>query len=212
MPDTQVKTEVNVESNAKCVALIARILKHEVEGESLKLQLAKLALDEGKRQGFDKEQIKTMIVLSWREARGFKSKAENEIRAFDFEQRSSVSKIMALAYPANTSAASDLEKAIAHNSKVGVKRDRIGENRLLDITRGKLTFDDAIAGKSIERAKAAKKEQKASFTAEAENVKVSPSVRFTNALNAVCDMLKDELTLDAMQDLASKVFAKRATK
>lgn len=211
MTDTQVKPEVSVESNTKCVALIQRILRHEAEGESLKLQLAKLALAEGARLGYTKDQIRQMVVLSWREARGFKSKAENEIRAFDFEQRSHVSKIMALAYPVSDTAASELEKAIEHNKKVQISRNRIGENRLLDITRGKLTAQDVIDGKTVERAKAAKKAEKPSFTAEVENTKVPPQARFCNALAAICEQLKGDLTLAQCHDLANKWFAK-ATK
>ena len=142
--ETKEKTETNVEASAKCVSMIQRIDKNSAEGASLKIQLANLALSEASRCGYTEEsEVRKMLALSWREARGFKSSDETLQNLFDQQSRPDVSKIMRLAYPVKTAViegktvepAKELEKAVSHNEKVGARRDRIGENSLLNIAR-----------------------------------------------------------------------------
>jgi len=159
--ETKEKTETNVEASAKCVSMIQRIDKNSAEGASLKIQLANLALSEASRCGYTEEsEVRKMLALSWREARGFKSSDETLQNLFDQQSRPDVSKIMRLAYPVKTAViegktvepAKELEKAVSHNEKVGARRDRIGENSLLNIARGNISFQDAKTGKAKQRA------------------------------------------------------------
>ena len=158
--ETKEKTESTVEASAKCVALIQRIDKNSAEGASLKIQLSQVAIAEASRCGYDENETRKMLALSWREARGFKSSDETLQASFDQMSRPDVSKIMRLAYPVEEATidgkavkpASELKQAISHNEKAGASRSRIGENKLLEIARGNLSFADAKAGKAKIRA------------------------------------------------------------
>lgn len=155
---TEAKTKVEATVNAKVVSAIKAQLEAQTIATSKKVITAQTVVSEAKRCGYDKEQARKMLVLSWREARGFHSKDEKEIALFDLSARPDVSKVMSLAYPDDTTviagktAAQHLAAAIKHNEKNPAKATRIGENRLLEIARGNQSFEDAVAGKAITRA------------------------------------------------------------
>jgi len=197
--ETKEKTETNVESSAKCVAMIQRIDKGTAEVASFKIQLAKLALDEAARCGYTTEnEVRKMLALSWRDARGFKSSDETLQAAFDQSARPDVSKIMRLAYPVE-GAEKELEKAIAHNEKVGASRGRIGENRLLEVARGNLSYADAKAGKAKER-----KPRESALDST-----VPPAERFHNAVAGLIAQYKGKLTIVEIEKIFDKIVSER---
>jgi hypothetical protein len=149
--ETKAKSEVIVQPSTKLVKLIETNLKAETALQSARVALALGVRDEANRNGYDRDQANQMVKLSYRAAKGFKSNDKAEIKKFDDFYKSRVSTVMALAYPATDAAASDLTKAISFNEKATAKADRIGENKLIDIARGRLTLADVQAGKVAPR-------------------------------------------------------------
>lgn len=209
---TETKTIATPYADTQCASIIFDIDNNAKLGASLKVKLAQAAIAIQKREGWTREDVRTMLVLSWRDGLKFKpSKEENrekEERDFDNTYRFDVSKIMSLAFPADDKAQGNLDAAIKHNEKLGKLRGRIGENRLLDISRGKLTFEDARRGLSVKKIRtAAKAKQDESFTAAAEDTKVPVPQRFANAVKAIAVMFKLELDQKSQTSIAAKAIA-----
>lgn len=144
---TEEKTAVIVKTSAKVIAAITAQISAEVTALGKQAQTGQTIRLEAKRMNYDEKQARQMATLCWREAKGFKSKDEQEIKDFDLRNRPDVSKAIAIAFPVATHRA-DTDKALAHNEKVGGKHGRISSSKVLDIARGKLTYEDALAGKS----------------------------------------------------------------
>lgn len=144
---TEAKQEVVVKTSAKVVAAIVAQLSAEVTALGKQAETGRTIRMEAKRMNYDEKQARMMATLCWREAKGFKSKDEEQIKDFDLRARPDVSKAMAIAFPVETHRA-DTDKALAHNEKLGTKHGRISSSKVLDIARGKLSFADALAGKS----------------------------------------------------------------
>jgi hypothetical protein len=149
--ETKAKSEVIVQPSTKLVKLIEANLNAETTLQSARVALALGIRDEANRNGYDRDQAQTMVKLSFRAAKSFKSNDKDEIRKFDEFYKSRVSTVMALAYPATDAANAELTKAINLNEKAAKKGDRIGENKLIEIARGKLTVADVQAGKTAPR-------------------------------------------------------------
>ncbi len=139
---TETKETVVVTVSAKLVAQIKAQIDAQVTLESKKLATSKIIKSEAERLGYDEKQMRQMVVLSWREARGIKASAsEKEIADFDLRSRPDISKVIALAYPVKEAS---LIEAIDQNEAIragkGPKGAKIiGENNLLEIARGNLT-------------------------------------------------------------------------
>lgn len=146
---TEAKTAVAVivKTSPKVIAAIVAQLSAEVTALGKQAETGRTIRTEAKRMGYDKDQAREMATLCWREAKAFKSKDEQQIKDFDLRARPDVSKAMAIAFPVDTHKA-DTDRALAHNEKIGTKHGRISSSKVLDIARGKLTFDEALAGKS----------------------------------------------------------------
>jgi hypothetical protein len=198
--ETKTETEVKVEANAKCVALIRKIQENAAQGASLKVQLADVARSEGARLGLDEIGIRRMLALSWREAQGFKSSDEKLQAAFDQGSRPDISKIMRLAYPVDKKAESNLVEAIKHNSLVGATRDRIGENKLLDISRGNLTFLQAKANKAKPR------------RTGAVDKNVPPAEQLYNRVVEIIGDMGAKLSLDEIESVFARIVKERKAK
>jgi hypothetical protein len=155
--------------------------------------------------GLDQKGVQQMLFLSWRVARGFKSTDESEIQDFDSENRFDVSKIMALAFP---KAEAELNLAIAHNSKLGMKKGRIGENRLLEVARGSITAQQAIKGDSVKKIRARKAAKNAGKVSEAMSESgVSSEKKFENSLKAIFDQdFAKELSVDTLRVITARVL------
>jgi hypothetical protein len=145
--ETKTAEKTQVKTSAKVVGAIVALITAIATYVSKKRLVAEAIVTEAKRMGLDEDGARAMVTASWLEAQGLKpseaTKEQKDAVRFD------VSKVMALAYPANDKAAADLAKAYTFNDSnaKGKKQSRIGEEKLLQIARGKLTFADAQAGK-----------------------------------------------------------------
>jgi hypothetical protein len=145
--ETKTAAKTDVKTSAKVVGAIVALITAIATYVSKKRIVAEAIVSESKRMGLDEDQSRAMVTASWLEAQGIKpseaTKEQKDSVRFD------VSKVMALAYPANDQAAADLAKAYAFNDSnaKGKKQSRIGEEKLLQIARAKITFAEAQAGK-----------------------------------------------------------------
>lgn len=145
--ETKTTEKTQVKTSAKVVGAIVALITAIATYVSKKRLVAEAIVSEAKRMGLDEDQSRAMVTASWLEALGIKpseaTKEQKDSVRFD------VSKVMALAYPADDKASADLAKAYAFNdtNAKGKKQSRIGEEKLLQIARGKLTFADVQAGK-----------------------------------------------------------------
>jgi hypothetical protein len=144
--ETKTAEKTEVKTSAKVVGAIVALITAIATYISKKRLVAEAIVPEAKRMGLDEDGARAMVTASWLEAQGIKpsaaTKEQKDAVRFD------VSKVMALAYPVNEKAAADLAKAYTFNdNSKGKKQSRIGEEKLLQIARGKLTFAEAQAGK-----------------------------------------------------------------
>jgi len=172
------KAETIVASNAKVVTLIVAMVQGVISAVSRKVLLAEGIKAEADREGYDKKTASQMVAASWLTAFKMNEKPEAEQKAFALKSRPDVSKVMALAFPDKPK---ELQKALAHNKalKDAPKQDRIGENNLLRIARGELTFNDAV------NAKADKKKEK---NAGGLDAVTTPMERWTNSVIGIIKM------------------------
>lgn len=148
---TETKSEVEVKASAKVAALIVAVVSATVETVSRKRQLAEGIVAEASRAGYDKKQASQMVALSYVDAYKMDKATESDRAKFMLKIRPDVSKVITLAYPAKPA---ELASAYAHNDKLPAnspKANRIGENTLLEIARGNLTFKQALANKAAKR-------------------------------------------------------------
>jgi hypothetical protein len=145
--ETKTAEKTEVKTSAKVVGAIVALITAIATYVSKKRLVSEAIQSEAKRMALDEDGARAMVTASWLEAQGIKpsaaTKEQKDAVRFD------VSKVMALAYPADEKAAENLSKAYAFNDSnaKGKKQSRIGEEKLLQIARGKLTFADAQAGK-----------------------------------------------------------------
>lgn len=145
------KTETVVQASTKVVEAIIAQVKLGVRVVSAKRHTAETVQNEAKRMGLtERKDITKMVAASWLEAHDINDKTPDADRKSAEQQyRPDVSKIMTLAYP-EKKAATELEKAYAFNDKLkdAPKQQRIGENKLLEIARGNVSFAQIGAAKT----------------------------------------------------------------
>lgn len=148
---TSAKVEVSAVSSAKVVTAIAAIVAADAQVANATIAAVRTIRSEANRMNYDAKQARLMVTLSYRLAQGFTSKDETEISTFDAKYRPNVSRLMGIAFP-EKERESAVNAALAHDEKLGnQKHGRIGTNKLLEISRGNLSFADAKAGKAPTR-------------------------------------------------------------
>lgn len=193
---TETKKETVVKTSAKVVEAIKTQLVAEATAYGKQAFTGKTIREEAKRMGYDEKQARQMATLCWREAKGFKG-TEEETSSFDLRARPDVSKAMSIAFPVQTHA-KDVDKAIMHNEKIGSKHGRISSSKVLDIARGKLTFAEALAGKSAQGGKTPEPKKVEKLTAETlENELAAIRARYVKP---------KMFTPEQARDIADRVF------
>jgi hypothetical protein len=170
--DTETKTVVI--ASAKVTQCIIEQVKAGITLISKKRATAEAIISESNRMGLkERSEITSMVRQSWLNAHGMEKSSDADKRAFELRAAPDIAKVIALAYPKDAKASKELTAAYQHNDalKDAPKQQRIGENKLLEIARGNLTFKQAIATK-----KAAKRN-----TDELDSV-VAPYDRFRNSV------------------------------
>lgn len=176
--ETKPAAEVVVAANAKVTACVITVATAAAGTLSKKRILSDTVRAEADREGYDKSQAAKMVAASWLAAFKMDTATEAERAAFSLKSRPDVSKVVTLAYPAKPA---ELEKAYAHNDKLGVtapKHNRIGENTLLEIARGNVTFNQAINAKAASKAKSGL------------DAVSTPQERFANSIKGILSMHK----------------------
>lgn len=201
--ETKAAVEVVVNTSTKVVEGITTYRKSAVETEGKFNRLAQVIQAEASRLGYDKKQARQMVVLSWRESAGFKSTDQAEITAFDQKYSTYISKVMTLAYPKSPEAVAEYAKVVAFNDKAGSKKDRIGANTQLEVARGNITFEQALAGKADSTPT-----KTTQTKASAEESKISPDDAFAAGLAILMSNWHAKgVTLDTMQATFDSLMA-----
>lgn len=143
---TATPPKVVVTVSAKIVSLIKSATDAAAKATARFVDLGLGIRGEAQAKGYSENEAREMVVLSYREAMGLDSDANEKATAsFDLKYRPDVSKVMRLAFPTNTKAATELAKAVKHNADGD--GDRIGVNNLLEMARGNVTYADVVAHK-----------------------------------------------------------------
>ena len=195
--EAKTATIIVVEASTKVAAAITELVKATVNVISKKRALAEIGRSEANRLGYDRKQASQMFALSWSMAYGYDRAPEAERNAFLLKSRPDISKVVSLAYPENPA---ELAAAYAHNDKLGNKvcrGERLGENMLLEISRGNLTFKQATA---VRKAKSKKVNPVLTFAERFENV-------ITRQLGEFNVSLKNGLTVDEVKAIFAKALA-----
>lgn len=138
-------------TSTKVIAAIIAQVQATANVVSMKRNTAATIVSEAKRLNLtEKKAILAMVMSCWLAAYGMDKAPDAQKKAFEIRSRPDMSKIMTLAYP-EAKAKKELEQAFAHNDKLPTsspKQERIGENKLLEIARGNMTFKQAISLKA----------------------------------------------------------------